>query len=90
MSLITFIMYYCIYITVYIFLVGQLLLGFDEENIDQTFNITDPLHKKALLNSIHILKEKGVKPPSNLWEFKVGKQASTRILDPCPISLVIK
>lgn len=51
-------------------IVGQLLLGFDEESIDQTFNITDPLHKKALLNSIHILKEKGVKPPSNLWEFK--------------------
>ena len=53
------------------FSVGQLLIGFDEETIDQTFNISDPLHKKALLNSIHTLKDKGVKPPSNLWEFKV-------------------
>ena len=50
------------------------MLGFDEENIHQTFNITDPLHKRALLNSIGVLREKGVKPPSNLWEFKVSEK----------------
>lgn len=42
----------------------------DEDNIVVIFNITDPLHKKALINSINVIKTRGVKPPSNLWEFK--------------------
>lgn len=50
---------------------GNLMMGLDEETIMSTFNVTDPLHRKALLNSINRLKEKGVKPASNLWEFKV-------------------
>lgn len=55
----------------YFILVGNLVLGLDESNIDKTLNVSDPLHRRALLNSVNIIKERGVKPPSNLWEFKV-------------------
>lgn len=49
---------------------GSLMLQLDETNIVDIFNISDPLHKRALINAVNIVKEKGVKPPSNLWEFK--------------------
>lgn len=47
------------------------MLELDETNVVDIFNISDPLHKRALINAVNIVKEKGVKPPSNLWEFKV-------------------
>ncbi|WAQ96236.1 BFAR-like protein [Mya arenaria] len=49
---------------------GNLMLQLDEDTLVSTFNVTDPLHRKALFNSIATIKERGVKPPSNLWEFK--------------------
>ncbi|XP_045213224.2 bifunctional apoptosis regulator-like [Mercenaria mercenaria] len=49
---------------------GSLMLQLDETNIDSIFNISDPLHKRALINSVNVIKDRGVKPPSNLWEFK--------------------
>jgi len=54
------------------FVGGNLVSSLDEDTIMSTFNITDPLHRKALLNAINRVKEKGVKSSSNLWEFKVS------------------
>lgn len=52
----------------------------DETNIANIFNISDSLHKKALINAISIVKERGVKAPSNLWEFKVGLHMITSLM----------
>ena len=52
------------------------MLQLDDTNIDDIFNITDPLHRRALINSVNAIKDRGVKPPSNLWEFKVGMTSS--------------
>ncbi|KAL4240977.1 hypothetical protein ACF0H5_001759 [Mactra antiquata] len=49
---------------------GSLMFELDESNIVNIFNISDSLHKRALINAIHVVKERGVKAPSNLWEFK--------------------
>lgn len=61
---------------------GNLMLGLDEDTIMSTFNITDPLHRKALVNAINRVKEKGVKPASNLWEFKVCEKKFLKIFFP--------
>jgi len=50
---------------------GALIMELDEDTIVSTFNITDPLHQRALFNAIATIKLHGVKPASNLWEFKV-------------------
>ncbi|KAJ8318567.1 hypothetical protein KUTeg_003658 [Tegillarca granosa] len=49
---------------------GSLLLGMDEESIESMLNVSVPLHKKVILESLDILKEQGMKLPANLWEFK--------------------
>ncbi|KAK3586569.1 hypothetical protein CHS0354_001155 [Potamilus streckersoni] len=51
-------------------LVGSLLLGIDNQTIHESLNVTNRLHAGALLNAIATLKDKGVKRPSDLWEFK--------------------
>ena len=47
------------------------MFEFDEKTLISTFNISDPLHTKALFNAISTVQVKGVKPASNIWEFKV-------------------
>ncbi|KAH3734715.1 bifunctional apoptosis regulator-like isoform X2 [Dreissena polymorpha] len=49
---------------------GNLMFEFDEKTLISTFNISDPLHTKALFNAISTVQVKGVKPASNIWEFK--------------------
>ncbi|KAL3877200.1 hypothetical protein ACJMK2_034941 [Sinanodonta woodiana] len=51
-------------------IVGTLLLEIDGSNIYETLNVTNKLHASALLKAIMTLKLKGVKEPTNLWEFK--------------------
>lgn len=50
---------------------GTLLMNIDEENIASVLNITTPLHVRAFLSSLSLAKSLGVKPPQNLWDFKV-------------------
>lgn len=45
----------------------------DEESIESMLNVSIPLHKKVILESLGLLKEQGMKLPTNLWEFKVSK-----------------
>ncbi|XP_066516485.1 bifunctional apoptosis regulator-like isoform X2 [Hoplias malabaricus] len=45
------------------------LLG-DEELFRAPYNIKNPSHRRAVLEELHKVKELGVKPPQNLWEYK--------------------
>ena len=50
---------------------GNMLLALDKSNLHELLNISNPLHEKALLYAIDDVREKGIKMPGTLWEYKV-------------------
>lgn len=49
---------------------GNMLLSVSENNLQSVFNMTDPLHQRAFLFAVGLLRANGVKLPGNLWEYK--------------------
>ena len=52
---------------------GNLLMGLTEEQQlrEEPFNIENGLHRRAILAALERVKERGAKPPRDLWEYKV-------------------
>ena len=50
---------------------GNMILSLTESDLQPIFNMTDPMHQKAFLFAIDLLREDGIKMPANLWEYKV-------------------
>lgn len=46
------------------------MLG-DEELLKLPYNIENQAHRRAVLAELDRVKTLGVKPPQNLWEYKV-------------------
>ncbi|XP_041362401.1 bifunctional apoptosis regulator-like [Gigantopelta aegis] len=59
---------------------GNMLLALDENNLRELLNVTNPLHEKALLYAIHDVREKGIKMPGTLWEYKARYPGRTLFL----------
>ncbi|KAJ8001391.1 hypothetical protein DPEC_G00169030 [Dallia pectoralis] len=50
---------------------GRLLLMLSDEELNRDpYNIENHAHRRAILAELHRVKELGVKPPQNLWEYK--------------------
>ncbi|BFZ02970.1 hypothetical protein BsWGS_06009 [Bradybaena similaris] len=49
---------------------GSMLLALSEESLLRLFNVSEPAHQAALLSAVAILKERDIKMPSTLWEYK--------------------
>lgn len=47
------------------------MLG-DEELLKSPYNIDNQAHRRAILAELDRVRTLGVKPPQNLWEYKVG------------------
>lgn len=65
-----------------------LMLG-DEELLKPPYNIENQAHRRAILAELDRVKALGVKPPQNLWEYKVKRLLCTKALigPHLPISL---
>uniref|UniRef100_A0A673ZX45 Bifunctional apoptosis regulator n=1 Tax=Salmo trutta TaxID=8032 RepID=A0A673ZX45_SALTR len=51
---------------------GRLLLMLGDEELTRApYNIDNQAHRRAVLAELERIKELGVKPPQNLWEYKV-------------------
>lgn len=50
-----------------------LMLG-DEELLKPPYSIENPAHRRAVLAELDRVRTLGVKPPQNLWEYKVRNQ----------------
>lgn len=48
------------------------MLG-DEELLRKHYNIENSVHRRAVLAELDRVKTLGVKPPQNLWEYKVRR-----------------
>lgn len=48
------------------------MLG-DEELLKPPYNIENQAHRRAVLAELDRIKTLGVKPPQNLWEYKVTR-----------------
>lgn len=46
------------------------MLG-DEELLKSPFNVDNQAHRRAVLAELDRVRTLGVKPPQNLWEYKV-------------------
>ncbi|CAG5123380.1 unnamed protein product, partial [Candidula unifasciata] len=49
---------------------GGKLLALNEESLLGLFNVSEPAHQAALMSAVAILKERDVKMPATLWEYK--------------------
>lgn len=45
----------------------------DEELLKSPFNIDNQAHRRAVLAELDRVRTLGVKPPQNLWEYKVRR-----------------
>lgn len=54
-----------------------LMLG-EEELLKPPFSIENPAHRRAVLAELNRVKTLGVKPPQNLWEYKVKSLLCSR------------
>ena len=52
------------------------MLG-DEELTRAPYNIDNQAHRRAMMAELERIKELGVKPPQNLWEYKVTEPRNT-------------
>lgn len=60
---------------------GNLLLSLSEYDLERSpLNIEISYHKRALLKEIEILRTLGVKPPTDLWEYKATHPARSIFL----------
>ncbi|TNN50869.1 Bifunctional apoptosis regulator [Liparis tanakae] len=60
---------------------GRLLLMLgDEELLNPPYNIENPAHRRAVLAELDRVKILGVKPPQNLWEYKVTNAGKSLFL----------
>lgn len=55
------------------------MLG-DEELLKPPYNIENQAHRRAILAELDRVKALGVKPPQNLWEYKVKSPLCTKAL----------
>ncbi|XP_053471604.1 bifunctional apoptosis regulator-like isoform X1 [Ictalurus furcatus] len=55
------------------------LLG-DDELFGDPFHMENPSHRRAILQEIHRVQTLGVKPPRNLWEYKVVNEGKSLFL----------
>lgn len=53
------------------------MLG-DEELLKPPYNIENQAHRRAILAELDRVKALGVKPPQNLWEYKVKRLLCTK------------
>ncbi|KAM9390902.1 bifunctional apoptosis regulator-like [Salvelinus alpinus] len=57
---------------------GRLLLMLGDEELTRApYNIDNQAHRRAVLAELEGIKELGVKPPQNLWEYKVTENRNT-------------
>lgn len=60
-----------------------LMLG-EEELLKAPYNVENQAHRRAVLAELDRLKLLGVKPPQNLWEYKVKALLSAREMQNIP------
>lgn len=62
------------------------MLG-EEELLKAPYSIENPAHRRAVLAELDRVKTLGVKPPQNLWEYKVSMQVFNKIpfANSCPL-----
>lgn len=58
------------------------MLG-DEELLKPPYSIENQAHRRAVLAELDRVKTLGVKPPQNLWEYKVKSLVCSRTLVQC-------
>lgn len=51
---------------------GHLLMAMTEDDLNVMLQSVTELHQRAFQQSLFSLRELGVKPPSNLWHYKVN------------------
>ncbi|XP_034043582.1 bifunctional apoptosis regulator-like [Thalassophryne amazonica] len=60
---------------------GRLLLMLGDEELSKPpYNIENQTHRRAVLAELDRLKELGVKPPQNLWEYKAANAGKSLFL----------
>lgn len=59
------------------------MLG-EEELLNAPYNVENQAHRRAVLAELDRLKLLGVKPPQNLWEYKVKALLSAREMQNIP------
>lgn len=65
------------------------MLG-DEELLKPPYNIENQAHRRAVLAELDRIKTLGVKPPQNLWEYKVtrpGRPQNTLLINSSLLSI---
>lgn len=50
---------------------GNLLLSLSELDLEHSLSIDVTYHRRALMKEIETLRNLGVRPPRDLWEYKV-------------------
>ena len=50
---------------------GHLLMALQESDLDELRNSTTSLHMRAFIEALYSVRTFGVKPPHDLWEYKV-------------------
>ena len=55
-----------------VFVDGDLLLAMEDGDLLAAMQDITPLHQKAFMRAVHAVVELGIKPPTNLWEYKVS------------------
>lgn len=58
-------------VCVALFALRLLLMLGDEELLKPPYNIDNQAHRRAVLAELDRVRTLGVKPPQNLWEYKV-------------------
>ena len=51
---------------------GLLLMAMEDNDLMKNLGIENSLHRRALMLALNQVRERGVKPPTNLWEYKVS------------------
>lgn len=62
------------------------MLG-EEELLKPPYNIENQAHRRAVLAELDRIKLLGVKPPQNLWEYKVKSLRSAKEIQQKPKSV---
>lgn len=50
---------------------GNLLLSLSESDLEKSLNIKVSFHRRTFIKEIETLRNLGVKPPTDIWEYKV-------------------
>ena len=52
---------------------GRLLMAMNDSDFEHLLVDAPPLQRKAFNMSLSSVRDLGIKPPANIWEFKVNK-----------------